>query len=47
MIEAAPVIQDSEIIAKSERESRKAADSERQLQTDSLDDLDSFLDSEQ
>ncbi|GEM_PF-4987654 len=47
IIEEAPVIQDSEIIAKSERETRKAADSEPQLQTDSLDDLDSFLDSEQ
>ncbi len=47
IIEETSIIQDSEIAEKSEHETRKSTDSEPQLQTDSLDDLDSFLDSEQ
>ena len=47
MIEETPVIQDSEIVQNNEIETRESPDSEPQLQTDSLDDLDSFLDSEQ
>jgi hypothetical protein len=47
IIEETPIIEDSEIAEKSEHETRKSTDSEPQLQTDSLDDLDSFLDSEQ
>jgi hypothetical protein len=47
IIEQSAIIQDAESVEKSELEPRKSQDSEPQLQTDSLDDLDSFLDSEQ
>jgi hypothetical protein len=45
--EETEITQDSEVVEKSELDDKKSEESEPQLQTDSLDDLDSFLDSEQ
>ena len=47
VIEEPPVVEESQIVKKSQRERTESRDSEQPLQTDSLDDLDSFLDSEQ
>jgi hypothetical protein len=46
-IEDASVVDEPQIEEKIEREMTESRDSEQRLQTDSLDDLDSFLDSEQ